>query len=336
MDPNKKPRVEQEKSNTIIKIKLSDMLGPQKPEDEQIYSDSEEDFDDDDEEENLEENLEDEEQVSISQAEPVEEGLSSSKSQSGQDNISNFPPEEDSPSHSQINQKQPFLNDLKTLSEEGGMSNNEELLDKSPMKIENEIPDIEKNDGILDIGKDKVVKEPFVDPSQNSQGQFWKYRKPTKHKHNNVLIDYSTIRMNQGDVLQVSLERASNFNESILINRKKIKEITKNLERQKLSQRFALDNSNSVFPSLFIPLIRYSEETGEPNYENNGCLELEKDSIQKFIELNVAHEHSIFEHPSKFAMFYPRRFPRRRRRRRNASKYLNNPNNEGTPGIANS
>jgi hypothetical protein len=88
-----------------------------------------------------------------------------------------------------------------------------------------------------------------------------------------------------------------------------------------------------VFPSLFIPLVRYAEETREPNYDNNGCLELEKDSIQKFIELNVQHEHSTFEHPSKFAMFYPRRFPRRRRRRRNASKYLNNnPSNEQAPG----
>lgn len=157
-------------------------------------------------------------------------------------------------------------------------------------------------------------------------GQFWKFRKQNKMKQNNVLMDYTNNYIDSGENMKISLERASNFNDFLLHNKKKIKEITKNLERQKLSQRFALDNSNCVFPSLFIPLLRYEEGVTAPIYENNGCLELEKDSIQKFIELNVAHEHSTFEHPSKYAMFYQKRFPRKRRRRRNANKH----SNEGT------
>lgn len=95
------------------------------------------------------------------------------------------------------------------------------------------------------------------------------------------------------------------------------------MENQKLSQRFALDNSNSVFPSPFIPLFKLMEN-GNLYYETNGCLEMEKESIEKFITLNVNNEHYNFsnDQSSRFAMFYPRRFPRRRRRRRNTAKFL--------------
>ena len=313
MDLNKKPRSDPEKSNTIIKIKLSDMLTPpQKPDDDAIYSDSE--IEEDDEDENPDE---DEDLIS-----PAED-LSSLRSPSEPENISNYPPEESNGSLA----KEPLSNEIKARSDMGLSGNNEEL-EKNEIKIEAEAEknELEKSETLADfnIKEPTLIKDHIIETAQNSQGQFWKYRKPTKHKHNNILIDYSSIRMSQNEIMDVSLERAANYNEYILNNRKKIKEITKTLERQKLSQRFALDNSNSVFPSIFIPLIRYGEETGEATYDNNACFELEKDSIQKYIELNVSHEHSTFEHPSKFAMFYPRRFPRRRRRRRNASKLLGN------------
>lgn len=319
MDPIKKPAVDLEKSNTIIKIKLSDMLGAShKPLEDPIYSDS--DSAPLEEEEELDEP---EEVPNENSASPEEEELSSLRS-------SGFPAEEESPSiNSQTNAKdqEPSSNDAKAISEMGGMSNNDEVLDKSPVKteVDGEKRENEKNDNFSEI-KEKVnpILDPSLDP-QSQQGNYWKYRKPPKQKHNNVLMDYTNLRMDQTEIFQVSLERASNFNDYILTNRKKIKEITKTLERQKLNQRFALDNSNSIFPSLLIPLIRQDDEMGpDPIYESNGCLELEKDSLQKFIELNVNNEHSTFEHPSKFAMFYPRRFQRRRRRRRNASKFMNN------------
>lgn len=336
MDPNKKSAADLDKSNTIIKIKLSDMLvGSQKPIDEEpIFSDTDSNVLDEDEDE-------DQEIINDPANSGSPEDLSSL--QSPLDPDSRFPPEEESVSNnSQINVKPPSLSDPKAISDMGVTSNNDELLEKSPVKMETETEidrrELEKSDTFMEI-KEKTsnpLKDSSIDPSQSQQGNYWKYRKPTKHKHNNVLVDYTSLRMNQDDIFQVSLERASNFNDYVLNNRKRIKEITKSLERQKLSQRFALDNSNSVFPSLLIPLIRHDEDSGEPAFDNNGCLELEKDSVQKFIELNVTNEHSTFEHPSKFAMFYPRRFQRRRRRRRNASKYLNNnPNNEQNPDSGN-
>ena len=329
MDPIKKPAVDLEKSNTIIKIKLSDMLGAShKPLEDPIYSDS------DSAPLEEEEELDEPEEIPNENSASPEEELSSLRS-------SGFPPEEESPSiNSQINVKEqdPSSNDNKAMSEMGGMSN-DEILDKSPVKTEmdGEKRENEKTDNFSEI---KEKANPILDPSldpQSQQGNYWKYRKPPKQKHNNVLMDYTNLRMDQTEIFQVSLERASNFNDYILTNRKKIKEITKTLERQKLNQRFALDNSNSIFPSLLIPLIRQDDEMGpDPIYESNGCLELEKDSLQKFIELNVNNEHSTFEHPSKFAMFYPRRFQRRRRRRRNASKFMNNEGGaDGVPDSGN-
>ena len=93
------------------------------------------------------------------------------------------------------------------------------------------------------------------------------------------------------------------------------------LETQKIMQRFNLDSSNSIFPSPYIPLIRYTEN-GEVYYDANGNIELEKDSLERFINLNVTNEHYNFsnDQSSRFAMFCPRKFPRRRRRRRNGTK----------------
>lgn len=311
MDLSKKARIDSDKSNTIIKIRLSDMLGPlpSHPSEEDPLSSS---LNEDEGELSSNSN----ENQSLSPPEDL-----SSLHSAFESFHSDHSPIEDSPSKEDV-----ILNNQKALSEiELGFSNNEDiLLEKSPLKLEAE-PMEEKSEEITPL------KDILLDQGLNQQGQFWKYRKPNKQKQNNVLVDYTMVRLNQNETMAISLERASGFNQQILRSRKRIKEITKGIDRQKVSQRFALDNSNSVFPSLYIPLVRYGEETGEPFYENNGCLELEKDTVSKFIELNVANEHSTFDHPSKFAMFYPRRFPRRRRRRRNAGKY--NINNEQTEEV---
>lgn len=307
-------------SNTIIKIKLSDMFGPPKAL-----------------------NLEEEPRSSIiSSQEEVEEDIVDSPSD-----------EEPELSNENLIEKQNLEEgmdeDLSSLHSSSNLSLNsrQDLPPSSVLNEEKNVKDIfeeEKNnlkaENIYESGlsidtdlKGKTNKHSFkdfkdssnnLDQIQNTtQSQFWKYRKQNKIKQNNVLVDYTNTYMNHADNIRISIERASSFNDNLLKNRKKIKDITKNLERQKLAQRFALDNSNCVFPSLFIPLLRYEDGKKNVIYENNGCLELEKDSLQKFIDLNVANEHSTFDHPSKYAMFYQKRFPRKRRRRRNANKHLN-------------
>lgn len=329
MDPSggKKSYHNSEKSNTIIKIKLSDMLGPptkipleidENPESSSLSSQQEEDSEEvqdspssiEDPEQDLSNEISDhgspkQEESFFPAEEGIEEGLSSLRSSSSMSMPSRH-------IHGSL-----ISNEVKDgkdfLEEEKSMMKGELFQEGMSMDTEKRGKNIKKEN----LGNN-IEQTPV-----NNTGQFWKFRKQNKLKQNNVLMDYTNNFIDSGENMKISLERASNFNDFVLHNRKKIKEITKNLERQKLTQRFALDNSNCVFPSLFIPLLRYEEGKTTPIYENNGCLELEKDSVQKFIELNVAHEHSTFEHPSKYAMFYQKRFPRKRRRRRNANKHSN-------------
>ena len=88
------------------------------------------------------------------------------------------------------------------------------------------------------------------------------------------------------------------------------------MERQKLTQRTLLENTNATFPSNYIPLYLYDENNNE-FFDINGSSQIEKMPLEKFINYNIAHEHSngVPEQYNRLGFYLGRRFQRRRRRR---------------------
>ena len=92
------------------------------------------------------------------------------------------------------------------------------------------------------------------------------------------------------------------------------------ISKQKLSQRFQLDSTNSLFSNACVPLYLYDQE-GALYYDRNNSITVKKATIESFINMNVLNENtSGHDNGNKMGMFYPRRLQRRRRRRRNTGK----------------
>jgi len=132
----------------------------------------------------------------------------------------------------------------------------------------------------------------------------------------NIKEDFSIKPLTEEEKIRLALESGVRFNDRVILNKMKVKEHMKYVERQKVSQRTPLENANAIFPSNYIPLYLYDENCSE-FFDLNGSTQIEKTTVEKFISHNISHEHSnsMPEHYNRLGFYPGRRFQRRRRRR---------------------
>lgn len=111
------------------------------------------------------------------------------------------------------------------------------------------------------------------------------------HPHVQSLVRKGT-HYNAEELFTMSILKGKEFNESLILQKKKIKEMLKSQERQIAVAGKQLDATNQQFPPT-IPLMIKDEHGNTYFHENNNTgSSLQKATISQFIALNVQQEHN--------------------------------------------
>jgi len=170
---------------------------------------------------------------------------------------------------------------------------------KSENKEENEEDDEEnKEDREGEPGKRKYV------------------RQSTKAKQQNIQKEFTIQELTPEEKFQLALESAARFNDRLFINKIKLKQEIKRIERNAVVERSSLENAGGAFPGTFVPIYLY-DKYGSEYFCTNQTTDIEKTTVGKFRKMNLDNEHTFLvpEQYNKIGMHPARRFQRRRKRR---------------------
>jgi hypothetical protein len=188
--------------------------------------------------------------------------------------------------------------------------------DKEEENIDNESP--EKNQGKEGIDgneEEKIDLNLLKDQEIDTTRKYIRYNSKFA-KQANIIQDFTGKIMTPEDRFKLSVDSAIKFNDRVMLNKIKVKEHMKRLERQKTSARASLENANVSFPSNCLPLYLYDENMNEL-FDLNGTTMIEKTTVEKFMNYNITHENSagLPENYHRLGFYPGRRFQKRRRRR---------------------